>query len=288
MLYGEKYHAEVFYYQLKNYKYNIFEPLYLDKINSEIDLKKFDLFHLISPPLLAIFKLKKYNKPILFHWIGTDVYRLIIDSLIKRTLKKFLIQSANVKSLVVSENLQQELSRFNIDSTILPLTNLKFNNKISPIPENFSVLAYVPGNRWDFYHGDLILKLAQMMPDTEFHILAAGNRHIEQPNVFLYDFMDDISSFYGKCSALLRITVHDGLPKMILEMLSYGRHVLWSQAFPHCFKVNNIDECFTVLNKIKNDRTINQEGKNYVERIYNTENILEQYLSLCQELTGIK
>jgi len=284
LLHGEKYHAKVFSEQLENYEKGIFEPKYFDKLTSGLNYEAFDLFHLISSPLPVIKKLNKYKKPILFHWIGTDVYRFINDSLVKRRLKKFLIQLPNVKSLVVSENLRSELKKFNISSTLLPLTKLNFIDEIPPLPEKFSVLTYVPEKRWDFYNGDLILELAGKMPEIEFHLLAAGKKTIKLPNVFIYDFIEDVTPFYKNCTTLLRITIHDGLPKMVLEALSYGRHVLWSEPFPHCFKVNSFNECMRVLDKLKLNTSPNREGKKFVEKTFSIKNILTDYLNLCQKL----
>ena len=287
LFHGEKYHAKVFCEQLENYEKGIFEPKYYEELTPLLNYESFDFFHLISSPIPVIKKLKKYKKPIYFHWIGTDVYRFIKDSAIKRSLKKYLINSANVKNLVVSENLQKELDQFKISSTILPLTKLKFINEIPPFPDKFSVLSYVPEKRWDFYNGDLILKLAERMPETEFHLVAAGKSKSSLPNVFFYDFIDDLIPFYKKCSALIRITVHDGLPKMVLETLSYGRYVLWSESFSNCFKVNNLEECISVLNKLKQTHLPNKEGKNFVEKNFKEENIIDNYFKLCKKFIGI-
>jgi hypothetical protein len=288
LLYGEKYHAKAFCKQLENYEKGIFEPKYFDELTPGLSYDEFDLFHLISSPLPVIKKLNKYKKPILYHWIGTDVYRLIKDSLLKRTFKKFVIQSSYVKNLVVSENLKNELNHHNISSTILPLTKLKFIDEIPLFPDKFSVLAYVPEDRWDFYNGDLILELAEKLPQTEFHILASGNRKSNLPNVFFYDFVEDVTPFYKRCSVLVRVTVHDGLPKMVLEALAYGRHVLWNGSLPYCFKVNSIDECVMVLNKLKGETKANEKGKIFAEQNFNPGKILDEYLSLCLKLIGDK
>lgn len=286
-LHGEKYHAKVFCEQLENYEKGIFEPKYFEKLDSQINYDEFDLFHLISSPLTVIKKLNKYNKPILYHWIGTDVYRLINDSFIKKLLKKNLINLSNVKNLAVSENLKAELAEQKISTDILPLTKLNFVDEIPPLPERLTVLAYVPENRWDFYNGDLILKLAEKFPEINFHLLAADKKSSGLPNVFTYGFIEDVTQLYIKCSVLIRITEHDGLPKMVLEALYYGRYVLWSEAFPHCFKVNNLDDCTAALNKLKSDAKLNLKGKEYIEKNFNTNNILHDYFNLCRKLKKI-
>lgn len=281
LLLGEEYHAKVFNEQLENYEKSVFEPKYYNELPSNEVLEKFDLFHLISSPIPVIKKLRRCKKPIFYHWIGTDVYRFINDAFIKRFFKKLIINSPIVSSLVVSENLKYELQQYSVESSILPLTKLKFVNEVPALPAKFSVLSYVPKNRWDFYHGDLINELSIKMPDVDFHILAAGRKNSSRPNLFLYDFVDDTIPFYKKCSVLLRITVHDGLPKMVLEALSYGRQVLWNESFPHCLTVKNLNECVGVLNKLKLDCTLNLEGKKFVQDSFNESKIIGSYYQLC-------
>lgn len=284
LLLGEEYHAKVFTEQLENYEKSVFEPKYYNELPSNEVLEKFDLFHLISSPIPVIRKLRRYKKPVFYHWIGTDVYRFINDVFIKRFFKKLIINSPIVRSLVVSENLKFELQQYGVESSIIPLTKLKFVNDVPPLPEKFSVLSYVPKNRWDFYHGDLITELSIKMPDVDFHILAAGKENSGRPNLFLYDFVKDAIPFYKKCSVLLRITVHDGLPKMVLEALSYGRQVLWNEPFSHCFTVKNLDDCIENLNKLKLNCSLNTEGKKFVEDSFKESKIIGNYYKLCQKI----
>jgi len=284
LLLGEEYHAKVFYEQLENYEKSVFEPKFYNELPSQDTLANYDLFHLISSPLPVIKKLSRYKKPVFYHWIGTDVYRFINDSFIKRFFKKLIINSPLVHNLVVSENLKIELQQFNLSSTIIPLTKLKFVDEAPALPAKLSVLSYVPKNRWDFYHGDLITELSVKMPDVDFHILAAGKESSGRPNLYFYDFVDDTTPFYKKCSVLLRITTHDGLPKMVLEALSYGRQVLWNEAFPNCFTVKNSAECIKVLEKLKLDCSLNTEGKKFVENSYNESKIISNYYQLCQKI----
>ena len=284
LLLGEEYHAKVFYEQLENYEKSVFEPKFYNELPSQDTLANYDLFHLISSPLPVIKKLSRYKKPVFYHWIGTDVYRFINDSFIKRFFKKLIINSPLVHNLVVSENLKIELQQFNLSSTIIPLTKLKFVDEAPALPAKLSVLSYVPKNRWDFYHGNLITELSVKMPDVDFHILAAGKESSGRPNLYFYDFVDDTTPFYKKCSVLLRITTHDGLPKMVLEALSYGRQVLWNEAFPNCFTVKNSAECIKVLEKLKLDCSLNTEGKKFVENSYNESKIISNYYQLCQKI----
>jgi hypothetical protein len=284
LLLGEAYHAKVFCEQLENYEKSVFEPKYYASIPHSEELNKFDLYHLISTPLPVIKKLKQFNKPIFYHWIGTDVYRIITDGPIKRFFKKIILKFPNVHSIVVSENLKKELEQINVSSEVIPLTKLKFTDEIPPMPEKFSVLTYVPKDRWKFYYGDMIIELSRKLPEVDFHILASGKELTRRQNLFFYDFEKDTTPFYKKCSVLLRLTEHDGLPKMVLEALSYGRQVLWNQSFPHCYKVTNSDECIEVLNKLRLNSSINYDGKKFIDESFNDSKIIGDYYQLCKEL----
>ena len=288
LLLGEAYHAKVFCEQLENYEKSVFEPKYYNELPPIEVLERVDVYHLISSPLPVIKKLKRFRKPIFNHWIGTDVYRIITDNPVKRFFKKNILDSPNVLNLSVSENLQSELKQVKVSSTIIPLTKLKFVSESLSMPEKFSILSYVPENRWEFYNGDLILELADNLPDVDFHILAAGNEKISRPNLFFYNFEQDLFPFYNKCSVLLRITEHDGLPKMILEALSYGRQVLWNEFFPHCHRVKSKEECLTLLNKLKLKCPVNVDGKKFVEDSFNDSKIIGDYYELCRKLIHIK
>ncbi len=284
LLTGEEYHAKVFNDQLENYEKSIFEPKYYSKLPPDDELELFDIYHLISSPLPVINKLEKYSKPILYHWIGTDVHRILNDSLIKRYFKKLIINSNNVFNLVVSQNLKTELQKIKIDSRVLPLTKLNIVDDLPASRQNLSVLSYIPEKRWDFYHGETIIELASKLPQIDFHILAAAKKNSDRTNVFYYNFVDDVTPFYKKCSVLIRLTVHDGLPKMVLEALSNGMQVLWNEPFPHCYKVKNVDDCISVLKAFESGCPMNSEGKKYVEEFYNEPKIMSDYYQLCKEI----
>lgn len=284
LLHGEPYHTKMFEDQLKANSKGIFEPKYFEILNDNINYNDFDLFHLISPPLISLRKLKQYKKPMIYQWIGSDVQRIIQDSFLKRLAKKRLIKSTGAFNLVVIDSLKKELIEIGISSEIFPLVNLNFVKQCPPFPKKFSILSYVPENRWDFYHGDMILQLAKNFPDIDFHILAAGDTSNNLSNVFTYGFVDDIESFYIKSNVLLRFTIHDGLPKMVLEALSFGRQVLWNEFFPHCHLVKNQKDCIKALTSLKSNPLYNKAGKDYVEVNYHPQKLCDNYLTLCKKI----
>ncbi|MEE9448699.1 MAG: hypothetical protein V3V72_01510 [Ignavibacteriaceae bacterium] len=284
LLHGESYHAKVFSEQLNRFNSGIIEAEFYGTLTNKINYAGFDIFHLISSPLPVLRRLVKYKKSLIYHWIGTDVYRFSNDFFFKKIIKKILINSVGAFNLVVNETLKKELKQLGISSKVLPLVNLNLVKNIPPLPEKFSILTYIPKNRWDFYNGDLVMSLAKEFPDIDFLILAAEEINHKPENVFTYNFIDDVTELYNKVNALLRITTHDGLSKMVLEALSFGRHVLWSEPFPHCIFVKNLDDCKKAINMLKEDPSVNEEGKTFVELNFNQSKICGDYLSICKKL----
>lgn len=284
LLHGEQYHARVFSEQLNSFSKGVIESEFYDTLTYKINYSNFDLFHLVSPPLPTLMKLAKHKKPVIYHWIGTDVYRCLNDFYLKKILKKLILNTARIFNLTVNQALQEELQQIGISSEVLPLVKLNFTEDIPPLPEKFSILTYIPHSRWDFYNGDLVLELAKEFPEINFHLLAAGNIPSKPENVFTYDFIDDVKQFYANANVLLRITTHDGLSKMVLEALSFGRHVLWSELFPNCYPVHDLRDCKRVINLLKENLTVNEEGKSFVELNYNPAKICNDYLSICKNV----
>jgi hypothetical protein len=48
--------------------------------------------------------------------------------------------------------------------------------------------------------------------------------------------LDDV---YERASVLIRYTMRDGLSLMVLEALTFGRHVLWTQTFPYTRRIRS-------------------------------------------------
>jgi glycosyltransferase involved in cell wall biosynthesis len=76
-------------------------------------------------------------------------------------------------------------------------------------------------------------------------ILIVGGGRIEAPlDVTLENlgWVYSLGDVYSRSSALLRFTPRDGLSLMVLEALSFGRHVLWTKSFPFVKQVLNTDD----------------------------------------------
>jgi hypothetical protein len=110
---------------------------------------------------------------------------------------------------------------------------------IAPLPETFSVLAYMPGKeKARLYGWDQIVEVAQALRSIEFNVV--GLRHGESleapPNVRLHGWANDLKPYLQDATVLWRPVQHDGLSFMVLEALAEGRHVLYSYPFAGCIE----------------------------------------------------
>ena len=279
-LLGEAYHSKSLHRQLQIHCGDKLEIEFSSTLPATAVLQEFDVFHLISAPLSVIRKVHIGRKPVIYHWIGTDVYRFINDQFLKRFVKKILIKSSQAMHLSVSETLQRELANIGIGCGFLPLSTPTIPGKVSPLSKKFSVLIYIPQDRWDFYHGDLIMKIVYARPEIDFYLVGSGPAREMPQNLCALGSIKDMEPLYAKTNALLRMTIHDGLPKMLLEALSYGRHVLWSQPFPHCHHVTNRDDCLRVLDMLKQKPALNLSGRKFFESDFHPKIIAEKYARL--------
>jgi hypothetical protein len=110
-----------------------------------------------------------------------------------------------------------------------------------PLPDNFSVLAYVPSKeKSQLYGWDQILEVARSLPSVAFTVvgLQQGESLSAPPNVRVHGWTSNLTPFLERATVLWRPVQHDGLSFMVLEALAQGRHVLYSYPFPGCIPVN--------------------------------------------------
>ncbi len=283
LLTGMPYHASALAEQLERFAGDELEALYSETPTAE-QFSAGDVLHLISAPLPDLLKLRKYGKPIIYHWIGSDVLRIIEDPPLKRLFKRILIKAAPARHYAVSEPLCRELHQAGIAAAHLPMVQASLPDEPLPLPEKFAVLCYLPEDRWQFYRGDLTLQIAEALPDIDFHIVAAAREGNNFPNLCFHGFVKDMQPLYARCQVLLRMPLHDGLPKMVLEALSYGRQVLWNYPFPHCRFVRDKESAIKILRELSARPVLNSAGHQFVRENYHPEKLARQYLELYRSI----
>lgn len=224
----------------------------------------------------------KESKKIL-QWAGTDVITTVHNRLPKKDDKIFYIAQC--------DRLKEDLEKMKFPHKIWAVIGTVAENyKIEPLPNKFSILSYLPDFRDEFFRADLILAVAERMPNIEFKIFGRRKTTINTklPNVKNYGWVDGKEKYeiYLNSSCLLRMPKHDAMSQVMIEMLQMGRRVIHNYPYPYvnCCR-NDVD---SIVNTIKQDvmgiKKLYCEASEYYCREYSIENIKRKYEQVLREI----
>ena len=228
------------------------------------------------------------RKPVLHHWIGTDVLSFqngkattgwrgyINRRAAHRWFKHYVADSSY---------LADELKGMAISASVVRLLPARIEAEVEPMPHEFTVLSYWPDSRKEFYGGDIVLQLAKEMPHVKFNITGAlGAEDEALPNVVYLGFHENIEEIYRESSALIRLPEHDSVSAMVLEMLARGRYVIYNKRIPGCVFAKNYEETKKSLQNIMLKKEPNTEGANYVKKEYSIMNEAKKLGNICKDV----
>lgn len=211
------------------------------------------------------------RKPVLIHWIGSDVLRL--SAAVRGGVRGLPMRLCAFRwartHLADSPALAEELRSLGVESQVVRLLPKLIEADIEPLPEKFTVLSYWfddPGRR-AFYGGDTVLQLAVEFPDIDFVILrATGRGAVPLPNVTYLGYRQDMAAIYSASSVLIRLPKHDSLSTMVLEMLARGRYVIYNSPLDGVHHATTLAEARATLRDILERREPNTRGARMVRR----------------------
>ena len=180
------------------------------------------------------------KKPHVVHWVGSDIAWLGEHAAIRAALGTPL-----VSHLAEVEWTAAQLREQGLQARIAPLPPRQRNGTVRPLPAQFTVMLYVPRTRADFYGRQSFRQLMKRLADKPIRYVVVGGGEIEPiPGIQLENlgWMDSLDPVYQRASVLIRNTPRDGLSLMVLEALSYGRHVLWTQHFPFTTEIHSYSD----------------------------------------------
>ena len=219
------------------------------------------------------------RKRTICHWAGTDVLRVLHKPL-HRWWFMWVIRHCIDRHLVVSENLAEELATLGIQTQYIPLISHLIIQEPVPLPDTFTILAYLPADRGNFYGAPIVYALAAQHPEWQVYIVGRNptpeGRSLS--NVVELGPDANMREVYPKVTVLVRPTIHDGLPRMILEALSWGRYVVFSQPFPHCKYGQTLEEITCALCELEKCKTPHTAGVDYIRETYKEDHIVEQLI----------
>jgi glycosyltransferase involved in cell wall biosynthesis len=139
----------------------------------------------------------------------------------------------------------QQLRALGLNARIAPLPPRQHGDRECPMPADFTVMLYVPRTRAEFYGRRAFEQLMERLRDRPIRYIVVGGGEIDVPPGVAVEnlgWRDDLMSVYERVSALIRYTATDGLSLMVLEALTFGRHVLWTQEFPFTNTVRRYED----------------------------------------------
>ncbi len=204
---------------------------------------------------------RSLGTPIVRWWVGTDVLNCLTDPETKRAA--LLLDRIVACNIAVAPHLVEELSTIGLKSR--PIPSVVDSRGEWPqvgskrLPKK--VLVYLPTNRFEFYSGPAVEELIRRNSDIEFIIVADElNRFTEYPNVESPGWMDDLEPVWSRVGCLLRITRHDGMPRMVLDALRRRKHVIFSWPFPGCWCAQTLADIHDKLREFSQATADNSDG----------------------------
>lgn len=168
------------------------------------------------------------------YWIGTDVQRTLADANAGSLRRRPFDKARRDHHLAGAPWLAEELSRVGVPAqSVLFPADLPDIDEPSPLPERFTVMTYLPVNRFSEYGGEQLLAAARRLPDTHFRVIGGHHLRDHPPNVEALGWVSSMEAVYRESSVVLRLTQHDALGATVREGLVHARHVISTHPLPH-------------------------------------------------------
>jgi len=171
------------------------------------------------------------------YWIGSDVLNTLRDASLGHLTRAF-DAARRETHFAGAPWLAEELATVGIDAEFVIFPGEMPTSAPPPLPDQFTVLSYVPDARFAFFGGDEILAAAGAMPEVQFLIMGGhGPASGAPPNVAFLGWRQDTADLYARSSVVLRLVPHDNIGLTAREGLAYGRHVVYTQPLPNTIRI---------------------------------------------------
>ncbi len=175
---------------------------------------------------------RSIGKKRIVHWVGRDV------ELVERGIETTSgCRGPYMRHLAETAWMAEPLNRLGLRTQIASLPPRFTAREVPALPERFTVLLYVPATRGEHYGRDVIRELMRETLGAEIRYLIVGGGALEIPDgveAVNLGWQHSLEAIYPQATVLVRLVDRrDGLSLMVLEALSFGRHVVWTQSFPY-------------------------------------------------------
>lgn len=187
-----------------------------------------------------------------FYWLGTDLLHAQEDASAGRLRRAFHAALADEHLATAAWHIP-DLAALGIDARFVALPYELPKAPMTPMPDQFAVLTYLPTLRFAFYGGEHVFEVARQFPDVPFRVLGADEPPTMcPPNVHYPGWQRTTDAIYRESSVVLRLVQHDGIGGTALEGLAHGREVIYTYPLPHVHRVafGDIDAVVRVMNAL--------------------------------------
>lgn len=203
------------------------------------------------------------NVPIVRWWVGSDVLNVLAREDVRRSASRLDgIVSTNV---AVAPHLSSELASVGIHAEVVP-SPLDPDLVTSEVAESTDhvrpILMYLPGTQKEFYGFEIVQRVIEANRDLRFIIIADETHALtSHPNVESLGWVDDMKSLYSKAGCILRITKHDGLPRMLIEGMLRGMYAIYSWPLNGSWQARTPEEIQVALDRYREASLPNVVGR---------------------------
>jgi hypothetical protein len=244
-----------------------------------------DLLHVFFPPMAwrGFIAAKLLGLATVAHWIGSDVERLATRP--RRFGWKTAVRFVDLH-LAVHAPLVGELAALGIPARHLPNLSEHLRVEEPPWPAEPAVLCYTPPTGRELYGVPRLLALARRLPAVRFYSCGADEPPAgAPPNWEHLGLLADMRPAFARARVLVRPTRRDGLARMVLEALGYGRRVVWTQPFPHVYHAESDEELLEKTSEAL-DAGENRAGREMIRTHYSNRRIVYRLCEYYRHLVG--
>lgn len=201
------------------------------------------------------------GRPAVRWWVGSDVLTCLRDPISGARAR--ILASFFARNIAVAPNLAEELSSIGIHASVIPsVIDLELPRPISTSGSCPSrVLVYLPTARRAFYGEAVVGRVIRANPDLNFIIVGDEEHRFRGPrNVESLGWVSDMKPVYDRVGCLLRVTEHDGLPRMVVEALLRGKYVIYSGRLPGTWRAKTYEEVQQRIERFRESISLNAEG----------------------------
>ncbi|MCE7739615.1 MAG: glycosyltransferase family 4 protein [Candidatus Heimdallarchaeota archaeon] len=228
---------------------------------------------------------KLCRKKTVCHWVGSDSVLSVQNW--KRKLQTKIFAKFVDTHISVSTRIKEELDKIGIDSTVL-FHGSDIETEDIPMPEKLGVLIYFIAGREKLYGVDRVIEISKEVKDVDFYFVGHFDslhykEKYNQSNLHFLGYIN-ISEIWSKISVIVRMTEHDGFPKIIVEAYSKGRYVIHNYPLPGVILSKTNKEVVSELKKLQTTKTTNKKGIELFNEQFHYDKFLEKLEEICLSL----